>query len=242
MVCGQNSSSSLWDIFNSSIRSMMGGWFGSGSASGFVEGLRDFMGREWARVPATRHPPAASRAELRRNVRAGLASGFRLRALSSGVATGRRMDSTRGHHRATPGQRTSVAGCFRPDRPRHLRRRNVPAGDSAGDSLDTQGEGWPGLVRGGGSKNQRNPQRRVRRRRPQSRFDQSAFACRNLGTLETTPILVRARGLEPPLLSEPDPKSGASAIPPRARAVDTEHATAESNLKRRFLRGQHRCN
>src|SRR5213594_1205053 len=28
--------------------------------------------------------------------------------------------------------------------------------------------------------------------------------------------LVRARGLEPPILSEPDPKSGASAIPPRA--------------------------
>src|SRR2546423_11084031 len=29
--------------------------------------------------------------------------------------------------------------------------------------------------------------------------------------------MVRARGLEPPILSEPDPKSGASAIPPRAR-------------------------
>jgi site-specific DNA recombinase len=29
--------------------------------------------------------------------------------------------------------------------------------------------------------------------------------------------VVRARGLEPPILSEPDPKSGASAIPPRAR-------------------------
>ena len=28
---------------------------------------------------------------------------------------------------------------------------------------------------------------------------------------------MRARGLEPPILSEPDPKSGASAIPPRAR-------------------------
>jgi hypothetical protein len=28
--------------------------------------------------------------------------------------------------------------------------------------------------------------------------------------------VVRARGLEPPILSEPDPKSGASAIPPRA--------------------------
>lgn len=27
--------------------------------------------------------------------------------------------------------------------------------------------------------------------------------------------VVRARGLEPPLLAEPDPKSGASAIPPR---------------------------
>jgi hypothetical protein len=26
--------------------------------------------------------------------------------------------------------------------------------------------------------------------------------------------MVRARGLEPPILSEPDPKSGASAIPP----------------------------
>ncbi len=29
--------------------------------------------------------------------------------------------------------------------------------------------------------------------------------------------MVRARGLEPPILSEPDPKSGASAIPPRAQ-------------------------
>ena len=29
--------------------------------------------------------------------------------------------------------------------------------------------------------------------------------------------MVRARGLEPPILTEPDPKSGASAIPPRAR-------------------------
>ena len=31
-------------------------------------------------------------------------------------------------------------------------------------------------------------------------------------------LLVRARGLEPPLLTEPDPKSGASAISPRARS------------------------
>ena len=29
-------------------------------------------------------------------------------------------------------------------------------------------------------------------------------------------ILVRARGLEPLILAEPDPKSGVSAIPPRA--------------------------
>jgi hypothetical protein len=29
--------------------------------------------------------------------------------------------------------------------------------------------------------------------------------------------MVRARGLEPPTLAGPDPKSGASAIPPRAR-------------------------
>jgi hypothetical protein len=33
--------------------------------------------------------------------------------------------------------------------------------------------------------------------------------------------LVRARGLEPPILSEPDPKSGASAIPPRAQPVSS---------------------
>src|SRR5882724_9600267 len=33
--------------------------------------------------------------------------------------------------------------------------------------------------------------------------------------------VVRARGLEPPILSEPDPKSGASAIPPRARGAGT---------------------
>ena len=30
---------------------------------------------------------------------------------------------------------------------------------------------------------------------------------------------MRARGLEPPILSEPDPKSGASAIPPRAQST-----------------------
>ena len=30
--------------------------------------------------------------------------------------------------------------------------------------------------------------------------------------------MVRARGLEPPILAEPDPKSGVSAIPPRALA------------------------
>jgi hypothetical protein len=29
--------------------------------------------------------------------------------------------------------------------------------------------------------------------------------------------VVRARGLEPPILAEPDPKSGVSAIPPRAQ-------------------------
>src|SRR5260370_22967629 len=33
--------------------------------------------------------------------------------------------------------------------------------------------------------------------------------------------MVRARGLEPPVLSEPDAKSGASAIPPRARPRKT---------------------
>ena len=33
--------------------------------------------------------------------------------------------------------------------------------------------------------------------------------------------LVRARGLEPPILSEPDPKSGASAIPPRAQPASS---------------------
>ena len=31
--------------------------------------------------------------------------------------------------------------------------------------------------------------------------------------------MVRARGLEPPTLAGPDPKSGASAIPPRARGL-----------------------
>ncbi len=34
--------------------------------------------------------------------------------------------------------------------------------------------------------------------------------------------LVRARGLEPPLLAEPDPKSGASAIPPRPHVVSVK--------------------
>ena len=33
--------------------------------------------------------------------------------------------------------------------------------------------------------------------------------------------LVRARGLEPPTLAGPDPKSGASAIPPRAQPAST---------------------
>ena len=33
--------------------------------------------------------------------------------------------------------------------------------------------------------------------------------------------MVRARGLEPPLLAEPDPKSGVSAIPPRAQPIKT---------------------
>ena len=32
--------------------------------------------------------------------------------------------------------------------------------------------------------------------------------------------MVRARGLEPPILTEPDPKSGVSAIPPRARYLN----------------------
>ena len=33
--------------------------------------------------------------------------------------------------------------------------------------------------------------------------------------------MVRARGLEPPILAEPDPKSGVSAIPPRAHRLFT---------------------
>jgi hypothetical protein len=33
--------------------------------------------------------------------------------------------------------------------------------------------------------------------------------------------MVRARGLEPPILAEPDPKSGVSAIPPRAQPLFT---------------------
>ena len=33
--------------------------------------------------------------------------------------------------------------------------------------------------------------------------------------------VVRARGLEPPILAEPDPKSGVSAIPPRAQPLFT---------------------
>jgi hypothetical protein len=41
-----------------------------------------------------------------------------------------------------------------------------------------------------------------------------------LNTSQTGGV-VRARGLEPPLLSEPDPKSGVSAIPPRARCLFT---------------------
>ena len=41
--------------------------------------------------------------------------------------------------------------------------------------------------------------------------------------------LVRARGLEPPILSEPDPKSGASAIPPRARCARTCLLPAQSS-------------
>ncbi len=42
--------------------------------------------------------------------------------------------------------------------------------------------------------------------------------------------MVRARGLEPPILSEPDPKSGASAIPPRAHPPQKMPA-ADANLK-----------
>ena len=38
--------------------------------------------------------------------------------------------------------------------------------------------------------------------------------------------LVRARGLEPLILSEPDPKSGASAIPPRAH-IDLQVLTID---------------
>ena len=41
--------------------------------------------------------------------------------------------------------------------------------------------------------------------------------CKNRPQLNRSGLVVRARGLEPPILSEPDPKSGASAIPPRAQ-------------------------
>ena len=40
--------------------------------------------------------------------------------------------------------------------------------------------------------------------------------------------LVRTRGLEPPILSEPDPKSGASAIPPHARCDKIAPPATES--------------
>ena len=46
-------------------------------------------------------------------------------------------------------------------------------------------------------------------------------SCQRIANLSavTYNSLVRARGLEPPLLAEPDPKSGASAISPRPRWV-----------------------
>ncbi len=50
--------------------------------------------------------------------------------------------------------------------------------------------------------------------------------------------LVRARGLEPPILSEPDPKSGASAIPPRARGgVRCRIAHEISSSVQRIVKG-----
>jgi hypothetical protein len=39
----------------------------------------------------------------------------------------------------------------------------------------------------------------------------------SLSVARTHRVLVRTRGLEPPTLAGPDPKSGASAIPPRAQ-------------------------
>src|SRR5271170_3396879 len=48
-----------------------------------------------------------------------------------------------------------------------------------------------------------------------------------------SPILVRARGLEPLILSEPDPKSGVSAIPPRAHTL-VKLRSARRNLKSAF--------
>ena len=38
---------------------------------------------------------------------------------------------------------------------------------------------------------------------------------------ESIPKVVRTRGLEPPRLAAPDPKSGVSAIPPRAQRLFT---------------------
>src|SRR5271163_4459960 len=46
-------------------------------------------------------------------------------------------------------------------------------------------------------------------------------------------ILVRARGLEPLILAEPDPKSGVSAIPPRAHTLIKLRSTRR-NLKSAF--------
>src|ERR1035437_9228368 len=42
--------------------------------------------------------------------------------------------------------------------------------------------------------------------------------------------MVRARGLEPPILSEPDPKSGASAIPPRAHNCSLREPKLKPNI------------
>jgi hypothetical protein len=46
--------------------------------------------------------------------------------------------------------------------------------------------------------------------------------------------LVRERGLEPPPLAGPDPKSGVSAISPLAQTGDKD-ATLNSNLKCAFI-------
>ena len=49
---------------------------------------------------------------------------------------------------------------------------------------------------------------------------------KNTKTADSPIKVVRARGLEPPILAEPDPKSGVSAIPPRAQPINSSRLFA----------------